>query len=195
MYSATALINGIYSAVDLPDEIVVSDGVRSWTAQRQGTNFVGEDAFDSGQDIVTGLFEGEWKQWVEAGSGPEFIIGDYSDECLISDPNDGTPVVVTDPFLDSYTVTVSENASFYFNGTAQRISLCEWIKEFDPNFQESGVRIFYWDGISPPPDVEGTPQHGWHVITGIPPAARKSGLQNSPVGTYNFQAGFSVTIS
>jgi len=173
MYSATALTNGIYRAEDLPDEIVVSDGFSSWTAQRQGTNFVAEDAFASGEDIVIGLFEGEWRLWVDAGNGPEFIIGDYSAVCLINTPFsefERNPAI-QDPFEDSYSVSYSTGE--IPTTSVSRINLCQWRARITLNGEPFTITLEYTDN---PADED---YAAWTVN-----GDRKKETQNTPVGDY-----------
>jgi len=189
---------GLFTDFDLPDELEIyyskgppeNELIGPAIATYNGDATWGEFNDGNGPYVE---FAGDGWLTIYAGGGPG-----GSAPCLITDEFPQNPVsgqdryYIFDRFEDTYSITSPEN---YFAPTVERQSLCEWFGEGPPENQESDVTIFYWDGISDPaPDVEGEPQHGWHLILGSPFAVRKNDPQNSPAGTYIHPAG-TVTVS
>ena len=123
-YPADLLASGFYDASDLPDSVFLDSGNGPIEAQRIGNTFVIEDGFAEGQDVVLGLNGTTWGLWVEAGLGPEFIIGDYNGTCLINFYDVEVPIpIISDNFADTYNVI-----GFGAAVPVERKSLCRWEK-------------------------------------------------------------------
>jgi hypothetical protein len=195
-----------YTANDLPDEIlfatVGSEG-NFITATRDGTNFVMQDLFAPGEDVVVGLNNGSWQLWVEAGFGPDFIIGDYSENCLInwpSAPFDKIPAIA-DNFADTY--YFSDGPTNANNIALNRISLCVWESEEWLSYASFGgsqtdyygqavlkyvenIKTYYsgasWDSLNPPEKNGFVFEIAEYVSGGL--IGYKENPQNKPDGTY-----------
>jgi len=190
MYAAQALTDGRLSADDLPPYVFVDDGVNGpQQADRSGTNFVIADGFSAGQDIVLGLNEGTWGLWVEAGAGPEFIIGDYNGPCLINFYQD-EPVVspfVTDDFEDTYTIS-----AFGTSAPVTRVSICLWeVVNYQQGIKTINADLRFDDNeqkwIASFQYTELPFDQGNDDALGI-----KEGSMSSPVGTYQDQVSATI---
>ena len=120
MYPAQALTDGLYTAADLPDEIVMYYG--------DGTNFEGPTIVSKVGSQYTGDDQGVQL----SPQGDEWIMSyfqlDPSASCLIDGLEEelssfgDTYVLVFDNFEDTYTGTYENNSTVTFT----RESLCVW---------------------------------------------------------------------
>ena len=174
MYPAQALVDGIYSDDDLPDQITYNyffnGNPGSIILNRSGDQF--------------SATIGEVQFFVRTASAiPNFIweyriispIGGYgpngSQDCLISDRfNFPDSNIIADEFANTYSV------SGPINGIVTRESLCVW--------QGQGLTLIYNGKIDQDFKISGT--YKWTINTHT-----KSNPQNSPVGLY--ESGYSIS--
>jgi hypothetical protein len=206
MYPAQGLTDGFYAAEDLPDSVLfaTSGSIGDFVEAVKGENgnFVIVDGFAAGEDIVLGASGTAWSVWVEAGSGPEFIIGDYNGDCLINWPySDFNRIpAIQDNFADTYTATLFEGSI-----TISRISLCRWegVQIVGDRLYEVFLEFqtFALSGLPEDPflSIRWFAGGGYGTIGGQgdnAAAGPKEGFMNDPKGTYIDEISFSeITIS
>jgi hypothetical protein len=131
MYPAQALVDGLYSVADLPDQVIYSDGFRPDTILQKTLNpalvlGVGYIWPQDGSDDA-GLF------FIVVNDGADPIVWQFGDdggeggnECLI------TSDLTKDNFANSYTVTACSYPAV-IGATVSRVSQCTWQGTFlDP---------------------------------------------------------------
>jgi hypothetical protein len=176
MYRSDVL-GDIYSEDDLPDAVTVY-----WADQFTGSLGKNGSTYESGP-VSLFISNGTWRL-KDTSADPEAIL--TVGKCLIVGDGNLTAGndLVEDQFADTYGIaTISGD---YYAPTVTRTGLCTWVGIGPEENPESDVFLFYWNGVNDflVPDVEGVPQHGWHLYVGVPFGSRKIGSQNTPVGTY-----------
>ena len=183
MYPAQALVDGLYTVDDLPDQVLYSDGFRPDTILQKTLNpalvlGVGYIWPQDGSDDA-GLF------FIVVNDGADPIVWQFGDdggeggnECLI------TSDLTKDQFADSYTITYPPTP---ISVVVTRISLCVW------RGNDACGRPWYLMYGDQEPFVAGNP-YSWHIWMAIDegdpcgdfqqPIASKTGFQNTPVGSY-----------
>ena len=179
-YTASGILNGLYTATDLPDELAVYNG---------GFGFNGNIFTKSGNGYYLALGDGyqieaqligvnyEWRLFqVDGGeSGP--LNAEILD-CLFGIfPPEGD--CAADTFANSYLVTSSGT---FFPETVTRIDACEWRYEY-PNPCVGAIaklQLISYEGIAP----LWTCEINKSVCGGSFEFGYKDGPQNSPVGNY-----------
>jgi hypothetical protein len=196
MYPASAFNSGAITIDDLPDEISVYAQGNDIAVPVSGIFTKSGSVYTNGEYTVE-IINNAWTLDTEVG-----VL--MSNPCLFTEEMESTDCsglnfdegcgYFKDRFEDTYTVNVS-GIEIPFSGTATRRSLCEWYFEGDPNIQESAVTVFYYDGVNLVPAIE-SPEIGWYAILGEPAnVTRKTGFQNTPVGTYDYGGGVTVTVT
>lgn len=211
MYPAQALADGLYSASDLPDQIVFNwaepDGPPiSTVIDRSGSQY---ETNVGTTNLVVRIESNPLNPsvyfWYRQVSGPLFPSADSAtNPCLIWGDGGLIPQndLIEDQFADTYTVnanleypweeqgspiTIPVNGSF----TLERFSLCQWRSSGFP----SNAPFFVLNYVNLPPSENPILEEGPHWVLrvffleydpGLFVSGRefKNGLQNSPVGSY-----------
>lgn len=191
MYPAQALADGLYSADDLPDTIVI----KLENQLQPGPEYCPEEVLlKSNDDYLYGygnpldttpgnsaarigltfvenggywVFTYNQVQYIEP-QGNRAYLGSYESFCLLSSEGDG-PNLIEDQFADTYTV------SGPVSGTVTRFDLCTW--------RGDGLTLRYDGRLDANFLPVGT--FKWRVN-----GNNKSGFQNTPAGSY--AGGFTV---
>jgi hypothetical protein len=176
MYSAPLLVDGFYSADDLPDEVQIGGYLLQKGVALAVFPVQVEGAFYgtlSNEEAYIYLDNFVWNFGPAVGSGGQ--------ECLV----DGN--IVQDLFANSYSITYPPTST---SVVVTRISLCVWrgndacgrpwylmYGDQEPFASGNSYTWFIWMAID-----EGAPCGSF-----IQPGASKIGFQNTPVGSYQGQ--------
>jgi hypothetical protein len=175
MYPAQALVDGLYTVDDLPDEVqigpyILQKGVAQavFPVQVEGA-FYGTIS-EGDEEAYIYLDNFAWNFGPAVGSGGQ--------ECLV----DGN--IVQDLFANSYTITYPPTST---SVVVTRISLCVW------EGNDACGRPWYLMYGDQEPFAAGSPYY-WNIWMAIDegdpcgdfqqPIASKTGFQNTPVGSY-----------
>lgn len=199
MYPAQALADGLYSANDLPDQIVFR-----W--REPGGPFINTVIDKSGSqyeiDVSTSFgtttnirvrVESNPSNpsvyfWQYQLSGPLFPSSDSgSNPCLIRGDGGLTPGNdrIEDQFADTYTVTINppdDNAGTY---TVTRRSICVWSTQVQESGEPAGLKLSYIDAV-----IGGGFAYTWEIE--LDTSYIKDGFANTPTGDYS---GGNATVS
>jgi hypothetical protein len=199
MYPAQALIDGEYGIDDLPDTIIVwiestilnkaaeafpSPSVGDLLVYYEGSYLIDGESYL----IEVGLFDGIWRTWDE-----RFFEELYGNDCLI------TSLIledelIQDQFADTYTINDPDEGKTY---AVNRISLCVW--EQDPGIDENGDPIEQARLLYRSKRDEGVADNDapiWVVDTpSVSGTFKKTGFQNTPIGTYSNPPSTDITVS
>ena len=203
-YPAQALVDGLYTVADLPDQVIYSDGLRPDTILQKTLNpalvlGVGYIWPQDGSDDA-GLF------FILLNDGADPIVWQFGDdggeggnECLI------TSDLTKDNFANSYTVT-SCSYEPVVGSVVSRISLCEWRGTYyDPDpyaHNPTPIYIAYCPcssdicGGSFMENEFGVEVPFFYASTGIGDAGyltKKTPHANTPEG--NYEGEFSITFA
>jgi hypothetical protein len=170
MYPAQGLLDGDYTAADLPDSVLVSNaGFASGTYTKNGS------IYERGNVTLEAVIfpAGTTGRWAFFRDGDE--EGDRGEPCLIAPENTQQ---VTDFFADGYDY---DNAGVGQTGFIERTSLCVWSDQLYYYAGNNPTLEFYYNG----------PLHRWIFIrTGLQQEEgggvwEKDDPQNGPLGTYS----------
>jgi hypothetical protein len=176
-YTASGILNGLYTATDLPDEIKVYNG---------GFGFNGNIFTKSGNGYCLALGDGyqieaqligvnyEWRLF-QVGAEDSVELNPETPSCLYSIfPPEGD--CASDTFADSYLIQGEEEI------VTRTVSACNWIYEYTEPCVGStlDLQLISFEGIAP----------FWYcqintlICGGYLKFGFKDGPQNSPVGNY-----------
>lgn len=196
MYPAQALIDGLYTADDLPDEVLLFNA--NWSPP-EGTILTKNGSIYEGPDITISarspdpLLPIDWI--LDTPEGWEYVNVN-SPNCLFEeDLYDGVGQGAIDQFADTYTVTTSNESVL-----VSRQSLCVW-----SGLDSCGNawQLVYGDSS----DITPTGELRWNIIDAevsspcqVPPTIRgiswkDPGENNSPVGSYPNGTAVDATVS
>jgi hypothetical protein len=168
MYPSDALASGDYFENDLPNEVTV-DGV---SFNRSGTGYG-----NTTNGVI--LEEDAWAKYRNGARSTR--------PCLIQGG-------VVDQFADTYAINDPDEGKTY---TVNRISLCVW--EQDPGIDENGDPIEQARLLYRSKRDEGVADNDapiWVVDTpGVSGTFKKTGFQNTPIGTYSNPPSTDITVS
>ena len=218
MYPAQALVDGLYSVADLPDEILVNNvllDLYDTVFTKTGGILSFYEATHNGELMSVriknyiDMTETERNVWVLLAYGEEFGLSSMP-ECLITEAQDEDSAS-KDTFADSYTVT--DNALGYLPSpvSVNRIGLCQWQASFagtlyfgnpdnppatgnwivniNTDFMPFEV-IYYWQNLENPDDFY-YPNQQWTFRKNGPPTEPNS----SPSGSYSGGEFGSISVS
>jgi hypothetical protein len=192
MYPAQALFDGLYTADDLPDEVLYNDGSRPPTVLQKTLNpeLVGGVGYPWPQDGSDDA--GIYFIVVDDGGDPiSWAFGDDRGEgtlpCLIQGDGNLNPNndLSEDQFADTYTVTINppdNNAGTY---TVTRRSICVWSTQVEESGEPAGLKLSYIDAV-----IGGGFAYTWEIE--LDTSYIKDGFANTPTGNY---AGGNATVS
>ena len=207
MYPAQALADGLYSADDLPDTIVI----KLENQLQPGPEYCPEEVLlKSNDDYLYGygnpldttpgnsaarigltfvenggywVFTYNQVQYIEP-QGNRAYLGSYESFCLLSSEGDG-PNLIEDQFADTYTVTINppdDNAGTY---TVTRRSICVWSTQVQDSGEPAGLKLSYIDAV-----IGGGFAYTWEIE--LDTSYIKDGFANTPTGDYS---GGNATVS
>lgn len=193
MYPAQGLLDGIYLRQDLP-EIVFAYGQTDspYTIVFSLVLGGGEAIYESSGNRIA-IIDNLWEpQGFDEGIGQWVGFQDTQpNPCLIFEPTQEGLSFIGDDFEDTYTVTTP-----FSSGTVTRQSLCLW-----DGVDDNGCPLqLIYGGFGSDPETEPpegglkwsvsffkfeSPVEGQPAICTVSYGRLKSGLQNSPTGTYD----------
>jgi hypothetical protein len=167
MYPAQGLLDGVFTANDLPDSIDITDSGITNTYSKNGSIY--EFSNKSLRPINS-----RWIQFLD-----EEEVATRNQPCLIA-PDD--PLKVEDRFLETYNVSYTEDGITTISVVVNRIDLCVWESEIF-NLDEETLRQIRLRFIDGSPPVFGQNQK-W-IIENSFLVWVKGGTMNSPMGSYS----------
>jgi hypothetical protein len=201
MYSAQALLDGLYTVDDLPDTLVVIGSAGTpYSCLVTKTN--GSSPYYSGtcEGEQSRIIINDDNAWEFQTLSPEDGWLEPQDRspnaCLIFDPNLAGNAYIEDQFADTYTVTSCSEPSAI--GTIlTRTSLCYWEGQYNTPFAGTQtVSIFYCPSVGPiPSDVCNDTFKFYSFysrdVGGLtdPIIAEKTPHSNTPSGNYTAENG------
>jgi hypothetical protein len=180
-YTASGILNGSYTAADLPDTLKVYNGGFSLNGDiftKVGNGYY----FARGNGIVVEaqLFLGnyEWRLFQVGSEDDSVELNQEIPQCLFCIfPPEGE--VAIDEFADSYLITSSGT---FFPATVTRIDACNWIYEYpEPCVGAIAKLTLGSDGNNAP---FWSCEINKSVCGGYFEFAFKNGPKNSPIGNY-----------
>jgi hypothetical protein len=170
MYPAQGLLDGDYTAADLPDSVLIF-GTDTYT--KNGSTY------ESGNSTLEAVIfpEGTNGRWAFFLDGDE--IGDRGQPCLIA-PDDAQ--AVTDFFEDTYEVNFLTDKTV----TVTRESLCSW-------FGQQTIDGFVYEASLAYNDATYSWEAGFSTQDVGSSLNTKDGDQNTPVGSY--PGDYAITVS
>jgi hypothetical protein len=186
MYPAQALVDGLYSVADLPDEILLNNvllDLYDTVFTKTGGSLSFYEATQNGELMSVriknyiDMTETERNVWVLLAYGEEFGLSSMP-ECLITEAQDEDSAS-KDTFADSYTITLDGGES----AVVTRQSICQWTAEI---IDEEGTLVTWELVYLSLNDPENPNNYKWLIsVQGLTTfGGVKNDPQNSPVGDY-----------
>jgi hypothetical protein len=164
IYSARALANSLYDSHDLPDSI----SVNGTSFERSGTSY--------GNTTNGVILEGS--VWAKYNNGLR-----TTNECLFRNN-------IVDEFANSFLLTVDYGDDFITEQILNRVENPQnpleilWFADGVPGLPETEAKISYLACNDDAEFYDESEWYAWYLFYGTNDPVRKSGNQNSPIGSY-----------